>query len=134
MKRNLSIFVKINTFGVVPIFIIIIFIIGVGFYSMTNTSFTFSNTPLEKGSYVGHMRLFYKDFPPIMGILGGGYYLHNITLPIIRNAKNPQNNARDVKIGYFFVFLSYVICGTLGYFGFVGTRFVDALEINKGIS
>ncbi len=56
-----------------------------------------------------------------MGILGGGYYLHNITLPIVRNSKKPENNVRDVFIGYFLVFLSYVICGTFGSFGFSGS-------------
>lgn len=62
-----------------------------------------------------------------MGILGGGYYLHNITLPIIRNSKNPENNVRDVFIGYFLVFLSYSLCGIMGYFGFSGTYFTVTL-------
>jgi hypothetical protein len=58
-----------------------------------------------------------------MGILSGGYYLHNITLPIMKNNKNKENNIRDLAIGYFLVFISYVICGSLGYFGFTGTYF-----------
>ena len=49
-----------------------------------------------------------------MGILGGGYYLHNITLPIVRNSANPKNNARDVFLGYFLVFISYSLCGVMG--------------------
>jgi hypothetical protein len=63
-----------------------------------------------------------------MGILGGGYYLHNISLPIIRNSKNPENNVRDVFIGYFLVFLSYVLCGTLGYYGFSGYYFTHTMN------
>jgi hypothetical protein len=55
-----------------------------------------------------------------MGILGGGYFLHNIMLPIVKNARHPENNMRDVLIGYFMVYISYSICGTLGYFGFTG--------------
>mmetsp|Transcript_832 Transcript_832/g.1052 ORF Transcript_832/g.1052 Transcript_832/m.1052 type:complete len:91 (+) Transcript_832:1100-1372(+) len=53
-----------------------------------------------------------------MGILGGGYYLHNISIPIYRNSKNPENNLRDIFLGYTLVFLSYSICGVLGYYGF----------------
>jgi len=53
-----------------------------------------------------------------MGILGGGYYLHNISIPIYRNSKNPEKNLRDIFLGYFLVFLSYSICGVLGYYGF----------------
>ena len=64
--------------------------------------------------------MFKSNYGPLMGILGGGYYLHNITLPIIRNSKEPKNNVRDVFIGYFFVFLSYSICGIFGSFGFQG--------------
>jgi hypothetical protein len=74
-----------------------------------------------------------KGFPPLMGILGGGYYLHNIMLPIIRNAKNPENNKRDVLIGYTLVFISYIICGSLGYFGFTGEYFYDPLKGTRNI-
>lgn len=40
--RNLSLFVKINTFGVIFILMIIAFIIGVGIYAFTNTNFVFT--------------------------------------------------------------------------------------------
>lgn len=40
--RNLRVFVTINTYGVIFIFMILAFIIGVGIYSFTNTSFTFT--------------------------------------------------------------------------------------------
>jgi hypothetical protein len=60
-----------------------------------------------------------------MGILGGGYYLHNITLPIVRNAKYPEKNNRNLFIGYLMVFLSYAVCGTLGYYGFTGSTFTE---------
>lgn len=76
--------------------------------------------------------MFDKGFPSLMGILGGGYYLHNITLPIIRNSKNPKNNKRDVMIGYTLVLISYLLCGMLGYFGFTGEYFKSQLVLNKG--
>lgn len=60
-----------------------------------------------------------------MGMLGGGFYLHNISLPIVRNSKNPENNKRDVLIGYSLVLISYIVCGSLGYFGFMGIYFND---------
>lgn len=58
-----------------------------------------------------------------MGILGCGYYLHNISLPIIRSARNPENSIRDVILGYFLVYISNSICGTMAYFGFLGSYF-----------
>jgi hypothetical protein len=60
--------------------------------------------------------------------LGGGYYLHNISLPIFRNSKNPENNIRDAFIGYFLVFLSYSVCGVMGYYGF--STFPMAIQQN----
>ena len=38
-KKDLAIFVKINTFGVIFVFIIVIFILSCGFYSISNTDY-----------------------------------------------------------------------------------------------
>jgi hypothetical protein len=127
--RQLGFFVKFNTFGVLFIFMIIAFIVGIGIYGFTNTNYVFSVPPppfdpkKDKDPWV--ISLFKSNFPPLMGILGGGYYLHNITLPIVRNSANPKNNVRDVFIGYFLVFMSYTLCGVMGYFGFSGTYFTS---------
>ena len=70
--------------------------------------------------YEAWILLFSKKYPALMGILGGGFYFHNISLPVIRNAKDPSKNARDVFLGYFMVFMTYFLCGVLGYYGFLG--------------
>ena len=72
---------------------------------------------------MAYITLASSSFPPLMGILGGGFYFHNISLPVIRNSRNPENNVRDVMIGYVLVLITYIICGSLGYFGFVGSAF-----------
>jgi hypothetical protein len=66
-----------------------------GFYALTNTTFVYSKSKFEEyiieeaidptTSYLAYISLFQKHFAPLMGILGGGFYLHNISLPIIRN-------------------------------------------------
>lgn len=67
-----------------------------------------------------------------MGILGGGFYLHNISLPIYRNSKKPENNVRDIFIGFLVVCLSYMICGIFGYYGFSSKHiFGRSVEINE---
>ena len=114
--RNLSVFVKIASFGVIFVSLIILFIFAVGLYSFTNTDFIYKSSDIQAGAVL--IKMFNSNYAPLMGILGGGYYLHNITLPIIRNSKEPKNNVRDVFIGYFLVFLSYAICGVFGSFGF----------------
>lgn len=58
-----------------------------------------------------------------MGILGGAFYFHNISLPVIRNSTNPDKNVRDVFIGYVLVLITYLTCGILGVYGFTGSAF-----------
>ena len=67
-------------------------------------------------------------FAPVAGILCPGYFLHVVGVPILRSAKEPKNNERDLFLGYFFVFLSYFILGALGYIGFIGFDFADYFE------
>ena len=90
---NLQLFVKINSFGVIFIAIIILFICGMGFYAFSNTAFTYSESNFQDyiikeeidptTSYLAYIALFQKHFAPLMGILGGGFYFHNISLPVI---------------------------------------------------
>jgi len=108
--------VKINTFGVIFTILIIVFICSVGIEALYTKKFEYRSVDFESET-VG-IKLSSDGYPHLLGILGGGYYLHNISLPIFRNSKNPQYNIRDAFIGYFLVFLSYVSCGVLGYYGF----------------
>ena len=67
--------------------------------------------------------LFTANFSPLAGLLNIGFYLHTCAVPILRNAKAPKNNGRNLFIGYTIVFLSYVMIGIFGYIGFLGTLF-----------
>ena len=114
--RDVSIYVKINSVGVVFIIIVALFICALGVEALFNTDYIYSkdkyldylqthpNTVERVADYKGFIGLAEKSFPPLMGILGGGFYFHNISLPVIKNSKNPKNNARDVFLGYLMVF------------------------------
>ena len=52
----------------------------------------------------------------------------------MRSSKNPEKNTRDVFIGYFMVFVSYAICGSLGYIGFMGSDFSKYFIEHEGSS
>ena len=143
IPKDVSIYAKINSFGVVFIAIIILFIFGLGFYSMHDTDFTYSESTYndylakrkadpDNTPYLAYIDIASSNFAPIMGILGGGYYFHNMSLAVIRNSRNPENNIRDVFVGYLLVFITYVCSGTLGYYGFTGSMFEDKLEKNNG--
>ena len=51
------------------------------------------------------------------------YFLHTCSLPIMRSAKYPEKNTKNLFISYFAVFISYAIVGCFGYCGFLGTFF-----------
>jgi len=78
------------------------------------------------------LTLFNPNFSPLAGIFGLGYYLHNVSLPIVRSAEKPENTDRNIFFGYFFVYLSYLLLGVLGYIGFIGFDFADYFEKKVG--
>lgn len=89
--RNLSFIVKFSSFSVAFVLLIITFITTIGCYSFSNTTFIVSDQkpPVVPENDTAYIALFKSNFAPLMGILGGGFYLHNFSLPIIRNSKNP---------------------------------------------
>jgi len=127
-RRDMSIFIKINTFGVIFTMIIITFIITVGITGLRNCDYEYTMYKDNNGpDYVPNnllpngkteILLFASGYSHLMGVLGGGFYLHNISLPIYRASKNPKNNVRDMFLGFSVVCMSYILCGTLGAFGF----------------
>ena len=111
---------------------LIIFIIITGMQAIKHTDFIVGTAEESKhDDWESNMRtltLVNSNIGPITGVLCAGYFLHVIGVPILRNAKEPKNNDRDLFLGYFFVFLSYLILGVLGYIGFIGVNFTPYFE------
>ena len=63
---------------------------------------------------------------PLMGIMGGGFYYHNMSLGIIQNSQRPEKNTRDILIGYILVFATYTSIGIMGVYGFLGINFSES--------
>lgn len=108
------------------------FILGIvclAAYSFKSTTYqigtTLENlsTPWQKIHAVRTIVLFTANFSPLASILNIGFYLHTCAVPILRNAKKPENNSRNLFIGYTIVLFSYILIGGLGYYGFMGTLF-----------
>lgn len=137
-KKDIRIFMKIGSFGVIFVVMLMVFIIYTGIVALTNTEFSIgtmaesdaTNWDENKRTLV----LFYGNYPQLLGVLCAGYFLHTCSLSIVRNSKNPEKNTRDVFIGYFMVFVSYAICGSLGYIGFMGVNFASYFNNVQGTS
>lgn len=50
----------------------------------------------------------------------------------MRSAARPEKADRDLFLGYLFVFISYIVLGSLGYIGFVGFDFANYFESKEG--
>ena len=130
LPRDTSYIRRVNAFGVVFISIFLIFILSNGIYSMTKTDYTTNLENYqaykaevlagEQPDYVSYIPLAGVSFIPLMGILGGGFYFHNMALPLAANAANPQNTTRNIFLGFLCVFTTYSLVGVLGVYGFSG--------------
>lgn len=94
------------------------FILSYGFYAFSNTSFVISNEDSDYSSDTRNISVARTSFSSLAGMMTLGYYLHHVSLSIIKDNANPENNTRDVFLGYFMVFLSYSLVGSIGYIGF----------------
>ena len=83
-KKDIKIFMKIGSYGVVFVIILMCFIIYTGIHALINTDFSI-------GSYEDSMNtdwnssdrkivLFYHKFPWLLGSLCSGFFLHTMSL------------------------------------------------------
>ena len=136
-KKDINIFMRIGSFGVIFVVLLMIFIIATGVIALTDTEFSIGSTEEsnETNWAESNKRILVMlnvNFPPLLGILCTGYFLHTCALPIVRSSKNPEKVGRDMFIGYLLVFISYIIVGTMGYIGFIGTYFKDYFVKEEG--
>jgi hypothetical protein len=127
-KKDLSIFIRLTTYGSAFIISLILFIIGFGIYGFASSSYQVVSPsvvvqPPTSDTDVRSIKAFNADFSPLAGALGIGYFLHTVSLPIVRNNANPKNNERDVFFGYLLVGFTYISVGVMGSIGFVGAYF-----------
>ena len=133
MPRDTSYIRSVNGFGVFFIMIFLSFIIINGIIAVLNTDFTYSLTEYEEfkaaeaasgdDDYLAYIPLIGTSFVPVMGILGGGFYFHNMALPLMANAAEPEKNTRNIFIGFLCVFATYSLVGVAGVYGFSGVDY-----------
>jgi len=127
---------KVGSFGVIFVLMLIIYIIITGLMAFTNTEFDIGSAEDAKetdwNTSLRTLTMANQSYSPLAGILGLGYFLHTCSLPIVRSAAKPENNERDMFLGYLFVFISYIVIGSLGYIGFTGTNFSTYFVNHEG--
>lgn len=128
-KKDISLFIKMGSFGAFFVSMLILYIMVTGIIGLTDTNYR-TGTMAENDATVWAdpdavrtIILVNTNFSPLAGMLGCGYYLHTCAPNITRTARNPENNIRDLFMGYSLVFMTYVIVGGLGSIGFISSKF-----------
>ncbi|CAJ0959259.1 unnamed protein product, partial [Mesorhabditis belari] len=102
--KSPTFFTKFNVLGTISVLYLLIFTASKLFECGINMDF--KNPTSEH-----YVKLFSWKFPALTGTLTLSYFIHNAVLTILRNQKNPENNARDLSIGYLLACFCYVFIG-----------------------
>jgi hypothetical protein len=124
IKKEIGLLIKLNSYGIYFVSVLIGFVIYTGIASMVNTKFDFeykenTNNPDEPR----HLYLFGENPSMMAGTLTLGFFSHSFVLSMFKNNANQENNKRDLFFGYCLVSFTYVSVGVLGYIGFSGINF-----------
>jgi len=118
LLKDLSVLVKINSYGIYIILTILSFIIFRGIYGISTTDFKFDYFLNIEKSKTRYLYLFGENPCLLMGTCSLGFFAHSIIMPIMKNNEKQENNTRDLAFGYLLVVLTYIILGLSGYIGF----------------
>ena len=120
IRKDISFLIKMNSFGVYFVMILICFIFYITIKSLINTTYDFESIYNTNDSEVKHLLLFGDDPFKFCGTVTLSFISHTFIFPIMRSNKNQENNNRDLALGYFLAGLTYIVVGVLGYIGFSG--------------
>ena len=129
LPRDTMYIQRVNAFGVVFVVIFLLFVVYNGLKSLARTDYVYSTTAYDAAvsdpdaPYTAMIKLSGSDYMPLMGILGGGFYFHNMSLSMVANAKHPEHNTRNILVGFILVFITYSLIGLAGVYGFTGSTF-----------
>lgn len=110
--RSVNAFLRFNFVGTVAVFYLLGFVIFKAYHWGIHLSF---DPTLNPASFVP---LFSWNFPIYTGVLSLALFLHNLIITLLRAQRRPENNHRDLAIGYILVALTYLIIGTSIYIAF----------------
>ena len=128
--REMHFLAKFNSLGIYFVSVLLIFVIYRGIATMATDSFKFEYKENKKGNEERYLYLFGENPGILTGTLSLGLFCHSVILPLMKNNRNPENNQRDLFLGYVCVSLTYIIIGIFGYIGFSGAEFEPDFKDN----
>ena len=122
--KEITFLIKISSKGIFFVSFLLLFVLYIGFKSFGNTTYDFQYIA-NNGISPSHISLFGDDPSLLAGALSLGYFTHTIIISVMKNNEKPENNKRDLFLGYLLVFITYTSIGIIGYFGFAGSDFYE---------
>lgn len=132
--KSITFFTKLNSLGVISIIYLLAFIFFSTFYKAEGSPFGGLHM---SDAEENHIEMADTQAFSLVGVLTLSYFIHNGALSIMRNAKRPQNNARDLSIAYGLVCATYLVVGVCLYVSFDGPKtkisqnFLDNFELSN---
>ncbi|CAK8675908.1 neutral amino acid transporter 9-like [Clavelina lepadiformis] len=133
--KSPTFFTKFNCLGTLSVFFVITFVITKAVNWGWNLEFYLSDDP--NGYQLPEFR---ATFPALTGMLSLAFFLHNAVITIVKTNKNPENNVRDLSLGYLFVALTYLTVGVLFYGSFplpkacIASNLLENLSTHDGFA
>lgn len=121
--KEMGMLVKFNSKGIYFVSGLIAFVIYNGIATMIRDNLHIGYKDNPKGKKDIYLHLFGENPGLICGTLSLGLFSHSVILPLLKNNRKPENNQRNLFIGYILVTFTYIIIGLLGYIGFSGSKF-----------
>ncbi len=125
--KEINFLIKINSYGIYFVSILIGYVLYTGVYSMATTNFDFQyliNVDKTEGEEVVRHLYWLGENPCMLaGALSMGYFSHSFVLSMMKSNEKQENNKRDLFYGYCLVCLTYSVIGLFGYIGFSGDQF-----------
>ena len=128
--KEMNRLVKFNSYGFFFVSTLLIFVIYSGIKSLIQDNFHFEYKENIKDKKDRYLLLFGQNPGILAGTLSLGLFSHSVILPLLKNNKKPENNQRDLFIGYVLVTFTYIIIGIMGYIGFSGSEFDSDFKDN----
>lgn len=107
--KDLSIILKLGQYGIISIFLFIIYIMTKGVENISAGNVNLDN-----------IKILTPDFATLCGVFSLSFMCHNVIIPVIRNNHDESKNQRDIILGYIMTATIYTFIGLFGCFAIAG--------------
>lgn len=116
--RDPTFFSKFSAFGTLTVLLIFI----TAFYKAAQWGIS-ENVDFSDPNSIHYVTQFdFKGTAILPGILSMAYFVHSAVTTLVKNNRYQENNARDLGIAYFLVFITYTVLGLVFYLAYPGWK------------